>query len=145
MSWEKYPEVGCLNPIIRNIYFYEHDGKLPETNCNMINDILEVREVANMFWWLYVTKIMINPPKNKQYLNVSHSIDSSLDHQQLAASQKMNLKNSFSNDNINGLVQERRNSIANVLELRLSCTNPSTWINMINFQLNVILCVLISY
>ena len=26
---------------------------------------------------------------------------------------------------INGLVQERRNSIANTLELRLSCTNPS--------------------
>ena len=25
---------------------------------------------------------------------------------------------------INGLVQERRNSIANALELRLSCTNP---------------------
>ena len=28
-------------------------------------------------------------------------------------------------DHINGLVQERRNSIANTLELRLSCTNPS--------------------
>ena len=28
---------------------------------------------------------------------------------------------------INGLVQERRNSIANVLELRLSCTNPSIY------------------
>ena len=27
---------------------------------------------------------------------------------------------------IDGLVQERRNSIANALELRLSCTNP--WI-----------------
>ena len=27
---------------------------------------------------------------------------------------------------IDGLVQERRNSIANALELRLSCTNPST-------------------
>ena len=29
------------------------------------------------------------------------------------------------NYNIDGLVQERRNSIANALELRLSCTNPS--------------------
>ena len=29
---------------------------------------------------------------------------------------------------INGLGQERRNSIANALELRLSCTNPSTYI-----------------
>ena len=29
--------------------------------------------------------------------------------------------------NINGLVQERRNSIANALELRLSGTNPSIW------------------
>ena len=27
---------------------------------------------------------------------------------------------------IDGLVQERRNSIANALELRLSCTNPSS-------------------
>ena len=30
-------------------------------------------------------------------------------------------------DKINGLVQERRNSIANALELPLSCTNPSRW------------------
>ena len=29
--------------------------------------------------------------------------------------------------NIDGLVQERRNSIANALELRLSCTNLSIW------------------
>ena len=28
-------------------------------------------------------------------------------------------------DYINQLMQERRNSIANTLELRLSCTNPS--------------------
>ena len=28
-------------------------------------------------------------------------------------------------DNIDGLVQERRNSIANALELRLCCSNPS--------------------
>ena len=28
---------------------------------------------------------------------------------------------------VNGLVQERRNSIANALELRLSCTNPLMW------------------
>ena len=27
-------------------------------------------------------------------------------------------------DNFDGLVQERRNSIANALELRLSCTKP---------------------
>ena len=31
------------------------------------------------------------------------------------------------NDQIDGLVQERRNSIANALELRLSCTNPLKW------------------
>ena len=29
---------------------------------------------------------------------------------------------------VDGLVQERRNSIANALELRLSCTNPSMWL-----------------
>ena len=28
---------------------------------------------------------------------------------------------------IDGLVQKRRNSIANTLELRLSCTNPLKW------------------
>ena len=28
---------------------------------------------------------------------------------------------------IDGLVQERRHSIANALELRLSCTNPLIW------------------
>ena len=28
---------------------------------------------------------------------------------------------------VDGLVQERRNSISNALELRLSCTNPSKW------------------
>ena len=32
---------------------------------------------------------------------------------------------------IDGLMQERRNSIANTLELRLSCTNP--WIYVILF------------
>ena len=29
---------------------------------------------------------------------------------------------------VDRLVQERRNSIANALELRLSCTNPSMWV-----------------
>ena len=29
---------------------------------------------------------------------------------------------------IDGLVQERRNSIADLLELRLSCTNPWIWL-----------------
>ena len=28
---------------------------------------------------------------------------------------------------VDGLVQERRNSIANAVELRLSCINPSIW------------------
>ena len=38
------------------------------------------------------------------------------------------------NFNIDGLVQERRNSIANALELRLSCTNPSIFGgHLINF------------
>ena len=34
------------------------------------------------------------------------------------------------NEYIDGLVQERRNSIANELELRLSCTNPSLYMYM---------------
>ena len=33
----------------------------------------------------------------------------------------------YSKLDIDGLVQERRNSIANALELRLSCNNPSIW------------------
>ena len=39
----------------------------------------------------------------------------------------------FSALHIDGLVQERHNSIANALELRLSCINP--WIIMISFTL----------
>ena len=35
--------------------------------------------------------------------------------------------NSHYKNKIDGLVQERCNSIANALELRLSCTNPSRW------------------
>ena len=37
---------------------------------------------------------------------------------------------------IDGLVQERRSSIANALELRLSCTNPSTWCVQWNLPYN---------
>ena len=33
----------------------------------------------------------------------------------------------YRSDAINVLVQEKRNSSANTLELRLSCTNPSVW------------------
>ena len=36
-----------------------------------------------------------------------------------------NLKHVCKQKHINGLMQERRNSIANTLELRLSSTNPS--------------------
>ena len=36
-----------------------------------------------------------------------------------------------------GLVQERRNSIANTLELRLSCTNPSMCIHFLPPELLV--------
>ena len=32
-----------------------------------------------------------------------------------------------------GLVQKKRNSIANALELRLSCINPSTWKHFLNY------------
>ena len=34
----------------------------------------------------------------------------------------------FEMDNIDGLVQERRNSSALAMELRLSCTNPSIYV-----------------
>ena len=35
---------------------------------------------------------------------------------------------------IDGLVQERRNSIGISLELRLSCTNPSIWCHIISLD-----------
>ena len=35
---------------------------------------------------------------------------------------------------IGGLVQERRNSIANALKLRLSCVNPSMYFIQIDFS-----------
>ena len=41
-----------------------------------------------------------------------------------------------------GLVQERRNSIANALELRLSCTNPLTSGNPCDMHIPVIMLVL---
>ena len=39
--------------------------------------------------------------------------------------QKMYCYHHFDQGHIDGLVQERRNPIANALELRLFCTNPS--------------------
>ena len=38
----------------------------------------------------------------------------------------------FTNAYIDGLVQEKRNSIANTLVLRFSCTNPSICITGLN-------------
>ena len=38
---------------------------------------------------------------------------------------------------IDGLVQEKRNSIANALELRLSCTNPSLLETHANLKKNI--------
>ena len=42
---------------------------------------------------------------------------------------------------IDGLVQERRNSISNALELRLSCTNPSKWKHFLHAEFHVSLMV----
>ena len=44
------------------------------------------------------------------------------------------------NVHIDGLVQARRNSIANALELRLSCTNPSVYAIVIHKQNSVFTC-----
>ena len=48
--------------------------------------------------------------------------------QPLGAGLKIKMSYQYSDshciDKMDGLVQERRNSIANALELRLSCTNP---------------------
>ena len=38
---------------------------------------------------------------------------------------------------VDGLVQERRNSISNALELRLSCTNPSKWKHFLHADFHV--------
>ena len=42
---------------------------------------------------------------------------------------------------VDGLVQERRNSIFNALELRLSCTNPSKWKHFLHSDFHVSLMV----
>ena len=42
---------------------------------------------------------------------------------------------------VDGLVQERRNSISNALELRLSCTNPSKWKRFLHADFHVSLMV----
>ena len=42
---------------------------------------------------------------------------------------------------VDGLVQERRNSISNALELRLSCTNPSKWKHFLHADFHVSLMV----
>ena len=43
---------------------------------------------------------------------------------------------------IDGLVQERRNSIANALELCLSCNNPSKWFLVIHNKTTCAILVL---
>ena len=43
---------------------------------------------------------------------------------------------------VDGLVQERRNSISNALELRLSCTNPSKWKHFLHADFRVSLMLL---
>ena len=40
----------------------------------------------------------------------------------------------YHRNHIDGLVQDRRNSIANALELRLSCSNPSIYIHVNNIK-----------
>ena len=42
---------------------------------------------------------------------------------------------------VDGLVQERRKSISNALELRLSCTNPSKWKHSLHADFHVSLMV----
>ena len=42
---------------------------------------------------------------------------------------------------VDGLVQDRRNSISNALELRLSCTNPSKWKPFLHADFHVSLMV----
>ena len=47
---------------------------------------------------------------------------------------KMTTSSAASKEHVDGLVQERCNSIAKALELHLSCTNPSIWSSMMTFQ-----------
>ena len=60
------------------------------------------------YWWLYwpLVSVMIAPPFEARSCWNNEVFEFEVQH-------------------INGLVQERRNSIANALELHLSCTNPS--------------------
>ena len=51
--------------------------------------------------------------------------DAYINHISVSMTLCFQLAKTFSCSHVNGLVQERRNSIANALELPLSCTNPS--------------------
>ena len=69
---------------------------------SMIIAYLQFKEVMMYNWQLtQIQLILLQPPFGRTELGISIPID--------------------------GLMQEKRNSIANALELRLSCTNPSIW------------------
>ena len=106
-------ENGCSYIEISR-YVIETDVILTTTDVfQWTGPALGVCSVVGVVWGCVVTIILLNsvhrdhiaPPMNRRHMTVA--ICTNMDH-------------------IDGLVQERRNSIANALELRLSSTNPST-------------------
>ena len=57
--------------------------------------------------------------------NVSQYVDGLVQERRNSIANALELLLSCTNPSIDGVMQERRNSIANALELRLSCTKPS--------------------
>ena len=66
----------------------------------------------------------------KYSLSEDKLIRQQIDYKVLVGSGTLDSVHKVVNCNIDGLVQERRNSIANAGELRLSCTIPSMWYYM---------------
>ena len=64
-------------------------------------------------------------------MNITHKIIHSISYKDICITSSDQLEGQ-----IDGLVQERRNSIANALELRLSCTNPSQCITSWNHEIS---------
>ena len=76
-------------------------------------------KMSSAKWWQFCVGVNVLPDRHQTIC--SHSTFS--EHWQTQSTEFNHLDYAISN--IDGLMQERRNSIANALELRLSCTNPS--------------------
>ena len=80
-------------------------------------------------WFTFLVKMIYSRP-----YSLYTAVDSFMNYQIIVCKMSGTI-NAYSNHDlrlyIDGLVQDKRNSIANALELRLSCTNPSIWLRVL--------------